>query len=131
MVIAKTALQITPEERAGYRVGEAIERHRLAGQEAAQERWRLARHVAGDAALLLKQEFSARRVAVFGSAARPETFTPWSDLDLAVWGIPPARFYAAVAAVSETNSMIGVDVVDPEHCGARLRAAIEGSCVDV
>ncbi len=129
--MSKTALQTTPEEWAGYRVGEAIERNRLAGQVAARERWQLARRVAGHAAQLLTQEFSARRVAVFGSAAQPETFTPRSDLDLAVWGIPPDRFYAAVAAVSETNSTIGVDVVDPEHCGARLRATIERSCVDL
>ena len=129
--MSKTALQTKPEERAGYRVSEAIERNRLAGQEAARERWQLARRVAGHAAQLLKQQFSARRVAVFGSAARLDTFTPWSDLDLAVWGIPPDRFYAAVAAVSETNSEIGVDVVDPEHCGASLRAAIESCCVDV
>ena len=128
--MSKTALQTTLEERESYRVGEAVERIQLAGKEAATARWQLAHRVACHAAYLLKQEFSARRVVVFGSAVRPETFTPWSDVDLAVWGVPSARFYAAVAAVSETSAEIGVDVVDAEQCSANLKAAIEGG-VDV
>lgn len=89
--------------------------------------WRIARH----ASTMLKQQFATRRVVLFGSASRVDRFTPWSDIDLAVWGVPPERFYAAVAAVTRLGADIGVDVVDAERCGATMLAAIERDGVEL
>ncbi|MFH0725844.1 MAG: nucleotidyltransferase domain-containing protein [Pseudomonadota bacterium] len=38
------------------------------------------------AAKILKQKFGARKVVVFGSLLKKDRFSPWSDIDLAVWG---------------------------------------------
>ena len=65
------------------------------------------------------------RVLLFGSAVRQNWFTPWSDIDLAAWGIPAERFYTAVAAVTELNAEIQLDLVDAEHCSPVLRSIIE------
>ena len=53
------------------------------------------------------------------------SFTRWSDVDIAVWGVPPERFYAAVAAVTGLHADIPVDLVDAEQCSEDLKEAIE------
>ncbi len=73
----------------------------------------------------LPEECGAVRVLLFGSAVWCASFTPWSDVDLAAWGIPPERFYAAVAAVTGLSADIKVDLVDPEDCRPALRAHID------
>jgi uncharacterized protein len=65
-----------------------------------------------------------RRVVLFGSAVDHSSFTRWSDVDLAVWGVPPARFYEAVAAVTSIHVDIPVDLVDAEQCSADLQEVI-------
>ena len=74
--------------------------------------WSLARY----AAKILKETFGAQKVVVFGSLLEKGSFSPWSDIDLAVWGIPASRFYAAVGAITGLSPMIKIDVVDPETC---------------
>jgi predicted nucleotidyltransferase len=73
----------------------------------------------------LREEFKARHVVLFGSLASETGFTEWSDIDLAAWGIPPERFYAAVATVTGLSSTIKVDLIDPETCRPGLKAIIE------
>ncbi|HZW09813.1 MAG TPA: nucleotidyltransferase domain-containing protein [Phycisphaerales bacterium] len=55
----------------------------------------------------------AREVYVFGSCARGDE-SQGSDLDLAVSGIPPSRYFAAAGAAQEAASGTGrmVDVID-------------------
>ncbi|HXF63534.1 MAG TPA: nucleotidyltransferase domain-containing protein [Caldilineaceae bacterium] len=122
--MAKTALDLTPEERQTYRTREAIERRQLADRRQTEARWCRAQQLATQAAKLLREEFGAQRVLLFGSAAHRERFTPWSDVDLAAWGIPPERFYAAVAAVTGLDADIKVDLVDPDHCSPGLQAVL-------
>lgn len=64
-------------------------------------------------------------VVVFGSLVRRDWFTPWSDIDLAVWGIPANQFYQAVAAVTGLSPDFEVDLVDAEDCSTSLRRTIE------
>jgi predicted nucleotidyltransferase len=87
--------------------------------------------LAHKAALLLKSEFGAERVVVFRSLAQEDSFTLWSDIDLAAWGIPPARFFSAVAALTDLSIDIGIDLVDPESCRPGLRATIEREGVEL
>lgn len=93
-------------------------------------RWEHARLVVNQAATLLRTRFGARRVVAFGSVTRRDWFTPWSDVDLAVWGISPGQFFRAVAAVAELGASLGVHVVDAEDCDPHLRRAIALEGVD-
>jgi uncharacterized protein len=129
--VAKTALELTPEERLAYRPREAIERRQEAENQQVEERWQHAQRLARQAAKVLYEEFGAVRVLLFGSAVRRASFTPWSDVDLVAWGIPPERFYAAVAAVTGLSADIKVDLVDPEDRCLALQANIAHGGVEL
>jgi len=129
--MAKTALELTPEEKLAYRPREAIERRQEAENHQGEERWQQAQQLARQAARVLYEEFGAVRVLLFGSAVRRTSFTPWSDVDLAAWGIPPERFYAAVAAVTGLSADMRVDLVDPGDCRPALRANIAHGGVEL
>jgi len=89
------------------------------------EKWEQGWEVACTVAHLLRERFGARRVVAFGSLAHRAWFTPWSDIDIAVWGIPAHQFYQAVAAVTGISPDFEVDVVDAEDCSMSLRRIIE------
>lgn len=82
-----------------------------------------ARGVAHEIALELIRRFGATKVVAFGSLARGD-FGTRSDIDLAVWGIPPAAYYRAVAFASGYSSSWKVDLIDAEDCPASLREVI-------
>jgi predicted nucleotidyltransferase len=89
--------------------------------------------VARSAADLLKKEFGATRVVVFGSLAGKGVFTPWSDIDLAVWGVKPEAYYRAAGAAMDMGleREIKIDMVDPENCSEAFRAEIEETGIEV
>jgi predicted nucleotidyltransferase len=117
--MSETALDLSREEWRAYRPGV-----RIASLDVS-DRWERAWEVAQTASDLLRLRFGATRVVVFGSLAHREWFTPWSDIDLAAWGIPPGAFYRAVAAVTGLSAEFKVDLVAPEDCRPTLRRAIE------
>ncbi len=80
--------------------------------------------VATVAAALLREQFGARRVVLFGSATRDDTFSERSDIDLAAWGIPREDFFAAVARLQELSAEFSVDLVDGDRCKPALLEAI-------
>jgi predicted nucleotidyltransferase len=129
--MVKTALEMTVEEWQAY--DPAAARERLAQQTRSQtgERWQQAWRVARRAAKLLRRDFGATRVVVFGSLAHRAWFTPWSDIDLAAWDIPAARFYSAVAAVTGLSPAFKVDLVDPESCQPALRQALDREGIEL
>ncbi len=65
-------------------------------------------HAAAAAALLF--DMGASEVFVFGSAARDE-LRPQSDVDIAVRGLPPARFFAAASKAADALGR-PVDLMD-------------------
>jgi predicted nucleotidyltransferase len=117
--MGKTALDLSQKEWQAYRPGSRIV------QEPTLERSDKAWTVARTAADLLRRRFGATRVVVFGSLTHREWFTPWSDIDLAAWGIPPDVFFGAVAAVTGLSDEFKVDLLDPQDCRPALRRAIE------
>ena len=121
----RTALELTPQEWQAYQPAKAIERRKQSRAKQIQERKQLAWKVARQAGHILREEFHAERVAVFGSLAHEAWFTLWSDVDLAAWGIPADRFFEAVAAIAELSEEIEINLIDPETCRPILRAAIE------
>lgn len=88
--MAKTALELTPEE---WRASQPAQRQ---ATQQATARWQRAWDVARLAANLLREQCGAQRVVVFGSLTCAAWFTPWSDIDVAAWGIPARDFYRAV-----------------------------------
>jgi predicted nucleotidyltransferase len=128
--MGKTALDLSPEERRSFHPADTIRQRNIERREEIEARrdqaWQLARR----AAELLKNEFGAARVVVFGSLAHEDWFTPWSDVDLAAWGIPPSRYFEAVAALSDLDSEMKIDLVDPESCRPKLRDTIEREGVE-
>ena len=123
--MGRTALELTREDWQHYHPGRE-------GEEALQEeRWADAWNVARLVARLLREDFQAHRVVVFGSLTHRAWFNPSSDIDLAAWGIPDDQYYRAVAAVTGISSDFKVDLVDPESCQASLRRVIEREGIEI
>jgi uncharacterized protein len=120
-----TTRELPRERWSTYQTAAAIRQRRQQNAAFEMQRreraWRLARA----AAEVLYENFGAARVTVFGSLANNNQFTQWSDIDLVAWGIPPDRFYAAVAAVTALSADIKIDLVDPDNCPLSLQEVIE------
>lgn len=120
-----TALDLSPEALKKYRPLDAIRKRRAKfGAEIASRR-RRAMSAARKAAKLLKSEFGAKEVILFGSLARRVGFTRWSDIDLAVRGINPERFFAAFGAIERIDVNFKIDLVELETCPPALLKSIE------
>jgi uncharacterized protein len=112
-----------PEKMAEYR---RTARRRYEREQAELDR-RFARgwEVAREAAVLLKEEFGAQRVAVFGSLTNRKLFHPRSDIDLAVWGIEWRPYLQALGQLLALDPDFSVDLVMVEEASAPLRTTIE------
>jgi predicted nucleotidyltransferase len=123
------ALNLTAEEIEIYRA--------TAQRRREQEKPLLARRreqgwdAAHQAAQLLREQFQATRVAVFGSLARESGFTRWSDVDIAAWGIAPEDTFRAIGAVMDLKTEVPVNLVDVNTCRPSLLAAIERDGIDL
>ena len=121
--MAKTALDLEKagwprEELLQYRPWQAVERHSR-DQDLILRRDR-AWEVARKTATMLKERFGAARVLVFGSLAHGAWFTPRSDIDLCVDGIPVEKFFHAEADVEAMASGFKIDLVDLRECSSEL-----------
>jgi predicted nucleotidyltransferase len=125
LTMSRTALELSPEELKKYRPLEAVRRRRVEQAAEISSRRRRARRAALKAAELLKTEFGAKEVILFGSLARRVDFTRWSDIDLAVRGIDPDKFFAAFGAVERIDVGFQVDLVELENCRPAMRQSIE------
>jgi predicted nucleotidyltransferase len=127
----RTALDLRVEEWKDYDPLRAARQHHSLNRDQLARRRRRAMRIARRAATLLRTNFSAKRIVLFGSLANRGEFTLWSDIDLAVWDVAPARFYAAVAVVTGMSAEFKIDLVDIESCGPFLRKAIEQKGIDL
>ena len=130
-MMAQTALDLSPQQWKSYRPVRPAETHDTGQTRRTDRRRQQAWRVARQAAMLLRDQFGAHKVVVFGSLVHDAWFTSWSDIDLAAWGIPPEHFYGAVAAVTGLSSVFRVDLVDPEACRASLRTALERESIEL
>jgi len=76
------------------------------------------------AADVLRQEFGATRVVVFGSLAHGAWFHSRSDIDLAVAGIRDEDFWRADSAVNRLDPAFELDLVAIESAPSRLLSEI-------
>ncbi|MFQ3613394.1 MAG: nucleotidyltransferase domain-containing protein [Cyanobacteriota bacterium] len=87
-------------------------------QQAADQAWKEVAQMAQ----VLRQDFGASRVVVFGSLAKGR-FAEESDIDLAVAGIPKERFFEALAKVNR-HSRRWVDLKPLEDLDPYFRQRI-------
>lgn len=120
-----TALELSPEELKQYHPREAFRRRRAETRVEVAKRRRRAYAAALKAAKLLKTKFGAQEVILFGSLARRGSFTLYSDIDLAVRGVPSDRFYEAVGLIITFDMEFDIDLIEFETCPASLRQNIE------
>lgn len=78
--------------------------------------------LAYQAANILKNEFSASRVAAFGSLLHPELFHLRSDIDLAVWDIQ--KYFHAVSRLMDIDPEFEFNLVPIEDASASLAEMI-------
>ena len=129
--MTKTALELTPTEWKVYSPSDTSSHTQRGVDEQVEDRWRQARQLAKKASQLLHREFNAEKVILFGSLTNRSSFTLWSDIDLAAWGIASERYYAAVAAVTGLSSDFKIDLVDPNSCRPYLLATIEQDGIEL
>jgi predicted nucleotidyltransferase len=96
---------------------------------AAEERKRLLARVR-EAAGHLKR-LGACQVVLFGSLAHGGWFSPMSDVDLAVLGLPPASFWEGWRLVEDVLGDRSVDLVVMEQASESLLKAIERDGVEL
>jgi len=125
-----TALEMKPEEWRKFKPGRKIA-NRAAQSKYLKERRAKAIELAQKASFLLRRQYGAKRVVVFGSLARTKAFHEWSDIDLAAWGIAPDKFFSAVAAVTGLSPDFKIDLVEPDTCRAAVRASIEEHGIEI
>lgn len=120
-----TALDLPPEALKKYRPLEAIRSRRAKLSAEISSRRRRASLAARKAAKLLKSEFGATEVILFGSLARRVGFTRWSDIDLASRGIPSEQYLTAMDTVLHLSPEFKIDLVELETCPPALLKSIE------
>jgi uncharacterized protein len=114
---------LTAEQLAAYR---ASANARGAARRALLDRRRdRAWGVARRAADLLRSDYGATRVVVFGSLCSGTFFDERSDIDLAVWGIAYEDLWRASGAVAAIDTTVAVDLIRSEEASSGLLEAIE------
>lgn len=116
------SLELTPEAMAVYRAT-AHQRWEEEQRERARRRER-AWEVAQRAAALLREEFGATQVAVFGSLVHGYWFSRTSDVDLVAWGLKDEDYFIAVARLQDLSPEFKVDLVAMEYCKPELLEVI-------
>ncbi|MDE2737768.1 MAG: nucleotidyltransferase domain-containing protein [Gemmatimonadota bacterium] len=110
---------------------EAARQRHIAEKAQLRERRQRAWDLARQAARLLEEHFNAKRVVLFGSLAHEDRFNPWSDVDIAAWGLRPEDTWRALGAVMDLDPDIEVNLVDIACCRPNLRAVIEREGIDL
>ena len=122
-------LDIPPEKMAEYREG--ARRREAARQAKLDERFQLAWEIARQGAEILRDQFQAEKVVVFGSLTDRSRFHERSDIDLAAWGIPEMAYLRALGAVMDLSSELLVDLVRVEEAFNHIRKRIESRGVAI
>lgn len=87
------------------------------------QRHKRAMELAYQAAAILKQDFGASRVVVFGSLVHTGRFHWKSDIDLAVWDVQ--QYFRAVARLLDLDPEFEFDLVPVEDARPGILAVIE------
>ena len=124
----RTVKDLSPKELAEYRrqLDQQFQ-NRKVDEALLQRAWQTAHRIAST----LYEDFGATQVAVFGSLAEPESFSKWSDIDIAVWGIPNDKYFRASSIASDISGLFKVDLVDFESCKGVFRERIQSQLTPI
>ena len=117
-----TTKDLSPEVSAQYHLQNRKEDGMLL-----QRAWQTVHRIAA----VLYNDFGAAQVAVFGSLAEPDAFSKWSDIDLAVWGIPNDKYFRAASVSSDISGLFKVDLVDFESSKGLFRERIQNQLIPI
>ena len=124
----RTAKELSPEELAQYRKRlDQQFQNRKVDEALLQRAW----HTAHRVAALLYEDFGATQVAVFGSLAEQDWFSKWSDIDIAVWGLPGDTYLDAVWETRNFSPEFKIDLVNFHSATGRFRARIQSQAVSI
>jgi len=127
--MAFSVLNLSPEQLDQYR-RTAARREKIRAvkiKPRMEKAWKLAKK----AAKVLREQYHAERVAVFGSLLHESRFTEWSDVDIAAWGIAPDQTFRAIGTVMDLDSSFKINLVDVNTCTPSLLKAIEKEAIDL
>ncbi len=111
------------EQLAAYK--HTVREREQARKQADAERRLAALEVARQAAALLKNEYGATRVVVYGSTAHGCWFNSESDIDLIAAGIPAKLYWRAWNAIDALTPEFEVNLVDWEDATPALLESVE------
>ena len=117
-----TTKDLSPEASAQYHL-----QSRKGDRMLLQRAW----HTVHRIATMLYEDFDATQVAVFGSLAEPDAFSKWSDIDIAVWGLPNDKYFRASSIASDISGLFKVDLVDFERCKGLFRERIQRQLIPI
>jgi predicted nucleotidyltransferase len=88
--MGRTVNEISSEELRQYNPRRTLEDYQRDPKVARRRllSWKMAR----TASKILKEKYGAKKVVLFGSLANEKRFTPWSDVDLSVSGLPSENY---------------------------------------
>lgn len=120
-------MKLSPEQMEIYRrnARQRSRQHQKELDERRERAWKIARQ----AAEILKIEFGAERVVLFGSVIHPALFHQHSDVDLAVWNVQ--HYFKAMARLLDLAPEIEVNLVPIEDVRPELRVIIEREGVEL
>ena len=120
---------LTKDPLAAYRSTShrRVVQRRLQLERNKQLAWSAARR----AAQLLRDQFGATRVVVFGSLVYEDCFTIWSDVDIAAWGIAPEQTFRAIGEVHDLTNEIECNLIDVASCRSAILQTIEQKGIDL
>lgn len=123
--MAKTALELTPEEWKQY----TVPKRQVSAEVVAH--WEKAWKLIPELKALLQEKFGATQIKVFGSAIKADYFSLDSDIDLAAWGIPSGQYYDAFLTVMNYSKDFKVDLVNPDTCRSWILESINEEGIEV
>ncbi len=79
----------------------------------------------------LYEDFGATQVAVFGSLTQQNRFSKYSDIDIAVWGIPKDKYLRALSIASDISGLFKVGLVDFDSCNRLFQERIKSQLISI
>jgi uncharacterized protein len=120
-------MQITPSQLETYK--QNARKKQKADHVRLEERRKRGLEVANRASKILKQDFGASRVRLFGSMLHPELFHSRSDIDLAVWNVQ--SIYRAVSKLMDIDPEFQIDIIPVEDISPELQNVIDREGIDL
>ncbi len=101
--------------------------NRQVDEQLLQRAWKTVHRVA----TVLYEEYSASKVAVFGSLTERECFTENSDIDMVVWGISYNKCLDALWDTKNLESEFKIDLIDFESTSGLFRQRILNQAIPI